>query len=130
MLTECHRVLRPNGTLRIATPDLAFLVDLYRSNKSELQQYYVKWTTDTFIAAAPYYEDTFVINNFVRDWGHQFIYDEKVLRYSLEKVGFRDIRKCDLNNSEDKELINLENENRYPPGFLRLETLILEGTKV
>ena len=32
--------------------------------------------------------------------------------------------------SEDKELINLENENRYPPGFLRLETLILEGTKV
>jgi hypothetical protein len=30
---------------------------------------------------------TFVINNFVRDWGHQFIYDEPALSAALRESG-------------------------------------------
>jgi predicted SAM-dependent methyltransferase len=129
MLTECYRVLKPRGKLRIATPDLLFLIDLYRNEKSWLQTAYVKWATDNFIKTAPCYEDVFVINNFMRGFGHKFIYNEKVLHYSLEKVGFSEITKCDLNDSEDEELRGLENESRMPGGFLRLESIVLEGTK-
>src|SRR5262249_45251050 len=32
MLQECHRVLRPGGIIRIATPDLAVLLDLYSAH--------------------------------------------------------------------------------------------------
>ena len=129
MLAECHRVLKPTGKVRIATPDLSFLIDLYGSDKSDLQKDYIKWATNRFISTAPYYEDTFVINNFVRDWGHKFIYDEKTLRYSLEKAGFTGIVKRYLSDNEDHELRDLENEGRMPPGFLRLESIVLEGTK-
>lgn len=130
MLSECYRVLKNNGKIRISTPNLSFLMDLYRDQKSELQKEYIKWATNSFIKNAPYYDDTFVINNFVRDWGHLFIYDDKTLRSSLEKAGFARIVRCDLNESEDEALRNLENEERMPKGFLKLESLTLEGAKI
>jgi predicted SAM-dependent methyltransferase len=129
MLAECYRVLRPGGKIRIATPDLAFLIELYRQNKTARQKAYIQWVTDWFIKDAPGYEDTFVINNFVRAWGHTFIYDEKVLRDAMDRVGFTEIRRCALRESSDPELRGLEHERRLPKGFLRLETLVLEGTK-
>jgi predicted SAM-dependent methyltransferase len=129
MLSECHRVLRNNGKIRVSTPDLQFLIDLYRDKKSELQLEYIKWYTERFNKDAPYPYDTFVINSFVREWGHLFIYDEKTLRASMEEAGFTNIVRCELNESENKALRNLENEKRIPKGFLKLESFTLEGTK-
>lgn len=128
-LRECHRTLRPGGRLRVVTPDLQFLMDLYRVEKSGLQEEYIRWATDRMSHEVDGYHDTFVINNFVRDWGHTFIYDEKVLRVALERAGFVNIVQCELNQSEDPHLRGLENESRMPQGFLRLESLVMEGTK-
>jgi predicted SAM-dependent methyltransferase len=131
MLKECHRVLKPGGKIRISTPDLRFLIDLYLAGdrRTALQNNYIKWATDTFQRGAPGYDPVFVINNFVRDWGHVFIYDEKILRYTLEQAGFRQIERVELNTSADEALRNLEFEPRLPPGFLRLETMTLEATR-
>ncbi len=129
MLSECYRVLKPDGTIRVATPDLSFFVRLYREEKDELEYAYIKWMTDTFIPTATSYRDTFVINNSVRYWGHQFIYDEKVLCEALTRVGFVDVRRCELQQSGDPELCGLEHEQRMPEGLLRLETFVLEATK-
>lgn len=129
MLSECYRVLRKNGRVRISTPNLNFLIDLYKEEKTDLQKNYIKWATDQFIRSAPWYDELFVINNFVRDWGHKFIYNEKILAASLRKVGFSKILRCELNKSEEEALRNLENENRMPAGFLKLETMTLEGVK-
>ena len=68
-----------------------------------------------------------VVNNFFRDWGHQHIYNEAVLRRELARAGLREIRRHELNQSDDPELSGLENEERMPPGFLRLETIVLEA---
>lgn len=106
------------------------MIDLYGEPKSQLQMDYIKWATDAFVHAAPCYDATFVINNFVRDWGHLFIYDEKTLCLSLENAGFSNITKCDLNESADESLRNLENEQRMPKGFLKLESITLEATKL
>jgi predicted SAM-dependent methyltransferase len=130
MLSECYRILRKHGKIRISTPDLAFLINMYKEDKSELQKQYINVATDDVIKYAPYSDDTFVINNYVRDWGHQFIYDEKTLRASMEKVGFKRITRCELSKSEEETLRNLENEKRKPEGFLRLESFTLEGTKL
>lgn len=129
MLAQCHRILRRNGKIRVSTPDLSFLVGLYSKDKSDLQKDYIKWSSENFIKDAPCIDDTFVINNFVRDWGHLFIYDEKTLRASLEHAGFNDIKRVELNQSEDEALRDLENEERLPKGFLRLESQTLEATK-
>ncbi len=129
MLKECFRVLRKNGTIRVSTPDLPFLIDLYRSDKSAQQIEYIKWATDNFVPDTDY-DDVFVINNFMRAWGHTFIYDEKTLRSAMEKAGFANITRCALNQSGEAAFRDLENETRLPPGFLKMETLTLEGKKL
>ncbi|HSD74460.1 MAG TPA: methyltransferase domain-containing protein [Steroidobacteraceae bacterium] len=129
MLSQCHRVLKRNGTIRISTPSLPFLIELYRANASELQRAYVRWATEQFLGFAPRDHPTFVINNFVRDWGHQFIYDDEILSASLRQAGFTEVVRYELNESGDEMLRNLENERRMPPGFLRLETMTLQAKK-
>jgi predicted SAM-dependent methyltransferase len=120
MLRECYRCLQPGGKLRVTTPDLKFLIALYEPT-TELQRRYIKWATDLFIPWAPKPSSTFVINNFVRDWGHTFIFDEPTLREAFEVAGFENIRSCQLGP--------LENKSRMPDGFLQLESFTLEGTK-
>lgn len=144
MLRECQRVLNQSGRIRISTPDLAFLLDLYQNPKSALQIDYIDW-------AMQFIEDNgkdnikekikekvkenvkenvvFIINNFVRNWGHTFIYDEDTLRQAMTEAGFVSVARCPLQESEDLALRNLENESRMPPGFLRLESLTLEARK-
>lgn len=130
MLRECYRVLKKNGKIRISTPSLAFLIDLYTDNKSSVQKRYIERAAEASRRNIPHSEDVFVINNFFRDWGHQFIYDEKALFRSLEQAGFAGIIKCEINESKVEELRNLENDKRMPEGFLALETITLEGTKL
>ena len=129
MLAECRRVLKPGGVLRIATPDLAFLVALYGAEKSALQNAYLEWAHMQFIAWAPEASDTFVVNNFVRDWGHQFIYDPKTLHRALRDAGFTTPAACEINASSHDALCGLEHLERMPEGFLRLETMVFEAEK-
>ena len=129
LLKECSRVLKPRGKIRVATPDLMFLFDLCRGGRSTVQRDYIEWSSQHFVPEAPFPSEAFVINNFFRDWGHRFIYNETVLRASMEAAGFVDIHRCDLNASDDVQLRNLEHEGRMPGGFLKLETFVLEGTK-
>jgi predicted SAM-dependent methyltransferase len=126
MLRECFRIMKAGGRIRISTPDLKFLMDLYRDDKSPLQEEYVRRTAEEAGIKAL---DTHIINRFVREWGHLFIYDEKALRIALEQAGFTEIERCALKESKAPALCNIENETRRPPGFLRLETLTLEGVK-
>jgi predicted SAM-dependent methyltransferase len=138
MLAECRRVLRPGGRLRVSTPDLAFVVGLYASHRSELQERYLLWAVgseskshlrpppETDGVAPP--AEVFVINNFMRDWGHQFIYDRRTLRYALLRAGFENITQCQIGESRLDALKGLEHETRLPDGFLRLETITMEGS--
>lgn len=128
MLKESWRVLKPGGKIRISTPDLKFLIELYSEPKTQLQNDYIAWATENFTKTAEKL-DTIVINNFVRDWGHQFIYDPKTLTRSLEKAGFVEIESFGINQSNDRSLTDLENASRMPPGFLQLESFTLEATK-
>ena len=129
MLKESYRVLKPGGVTRVATPSLEALFNLYRTDKSELQLEFIRHQTDEHIDHATLYQDTFVINNMVRNWGHQFIYDDKVLRNALEQAGFVNIERLDLSESNDLELQALENPGRMPEGMLALVTIVLEGKK-
>lgn len=129
MLEECLRVLRPGGTVRISTPDLAFLIALYGEEKSALQQEYIEWTIAQNVQFAPEKNASVVINNFVRDWGHQFIYDDVTLPAALARAGFSKISRCRINESDYPELRGLESDWRMPAGYLALETIAYEATK-
>ena len=130
MLSECFRILKPNGKIRIATPDFNFLLKIYQDSEHPLHSQYIDYILDYCMKDAPYQGAIFVINNFVRDWGHLFIYDRKSLQIALEKVGFSRITQCNLQTSEDKHFYNLANEKRFPDGFLDLETMTFEAIKL
>jgi predicted SAM-dependent methyltransferase len=129
MLRECFRVLKPGGIVRISTPDLAFLVNLYLNPDEQRNECYIRHATKAYIPQAPRLLPGFVINNFVHSWGHRFIYDRMTLTVALEHAGFCNIQPCALRESAYPELRNLENEKRMPPGMLVLESLILEARK-
>jgi predicted SAM-dependent methyltransferase len=129
LLSECYRILRHGGKIRLSTPDFLFLKGLYEEDKSDLQKEYIQWASDNYLEFTPYCDAIFVINNFVRAWGHKFIYDGRALRFSLETAHFKNIKRCDLNQSDNEEFQNLENEGRLPAGYLKLESVVLEGTK-
>jgi predicted SAM-dependent methyltransferase len=129
MLTEIFRVLKPGGRVRVATPDLQFLIDLYRRDKTPVQQAYIVWSAATFAGSGLPPTDAVVINNFFREWGHQFIYDEKTLTALMQNVGFGSVIRISVGQSSDPNLRELENVSRMPDGFLELETFVLEGTK-
>jgi predicted SAM-dependent methyltransferase len=129
MLSECHRILKKGGTVRISTPDLSFLIKLCRGDKTSLQREYIAWSNSTFLEDAPEDNEVFVINNFMRNWGHTFIYDESTLRTAMIRTGFTNITRCDLQHSADDVLCNLENIARIPKRFIEIETITLEGIK-
>ncbi|MEM9927284.1 MAG: methyltransferase domain-containing protein [Cyanobacteria bacterium P01_D01_bin.50] len=135
MLSECFRVLKPGGKLRISTPDFLFLINLYQDNKSKIQTDFIKHSSDKWIENSPLYKNApdfreiFVINNYMRSWGHEFIYDEKVLHYLLEKIGFIKVSRVNVSESQDEALQKLENVSRKPPGLISLESLVMECIK-
>jgi len=130
MLNESFRILKPGGRIRIATPDIKFFIDLYSKNKTSSQKKYIIWSVDNCLPHIKIYKDVFVINNSFRAWGHKFIYDFPTLKYALKKIGFINIKKCEIGKSSSTNFQNIESHGKFVCEFFnKLETFIIEATK-
>jgi predicted SAM-dependent methyltransferase len=131
MLGECYRVLRPGGKIRIATPDLNVLLNLTRAEKGDLATRYIAWTTKMFLPRGTSPDSVFVINNAFRNWGHQFLYDEKLLCKTLTDIGFQYPKRMKLGQSEDPQLRNLESHGRNMDDeeMITFETMVIEAVR-
>ena len=130
-LRECYRVLRPGGKIRLATPNLKTLLELYTESPNYQQQRYIQFMTHTFLPGVDIYSATFVINNAFRSWGHQFLYDHPTLQRALEEVGFVDITSATPGESTDEQFQALEMHGQFigDEEINRFETMVLEGTR-
>ena len=86
MMGEVYRVLKKDGMFRIATPDIRFLINLYMDPTDSLNANYILWANSTFTKNPFVNNPVPVVNNFFRDWGHQFIYDFETLKESLQPI--------------------------------------------
>jgi predicted SAM-dependent methyltransferase len=128
-LRECHRLLRPGGRIRVATPSLDRLVQLYETELTDLQRRYVHWAVETFVPYADTELPGFVLNNFLRNWGHEFVYDARTLRHALETAGFVDVIEYPVGESDDQRLVGLERHMRSAAEFNAYETMVMEARR-
>jgi predicted SAM-dependent methyltransferase len=130
MLAECFRVLKPGGTIRVATPDLAAILRLHTTDPSAVQRRYLAWSTQTQRTGSATPNACHVINHFFYSWGHRFIYDRETLGAALEAAGFADLRSYQSGQSDDPNLRGIESHGKYIPQEMNLyETMVLEARR-
>lgn len=138
MIAECFRVLKPGGTIRIATPNLENVAALETAGPTEAQQRYVRWAIDNHVEYAPRdgkgaeggYRPSYVINNFFWGFGHYFVYDPASLGGALTRAGFSDVRSFMPGESDVAELRGLETHAKLiGEEFNLFETMVLQATK-
>lgn len=135
MLSESYRILKPNGKIRIATPDFNFIMSIYNNPDKQIQEY-INWNAEAFLSPLKgtfgdkIKTDVFVINNFFHGWGHQFIHNQFSLILFLEKFNFKDVNSKQIGQSDNEHLVNLEKHGEVITyKFNEMETIVLEGTK-
>lgn len=131
MLRECYRVLKPGGKVRIATPDLAVLIQLYTAQpKNDAQQKYIQFMIDNFMPDIGIYHESFVINNAFQNWGHKFLYDRPTLEQLMAKVGFVQLTPYKPGESDDVNFCGVEGRVKSNISEINFfETMVLEGTR-
>ncbi|MGB5189771.1 class I SAM-dependent methyltransferase [Robiginitalea sp.] len=137
MISECWRVLKPNGVMRLATPSADFLFDMYRNPDNPKYREYLEWSSKAFctdmeklLEGKSENLEIYVINNFYRAWGHKVIHNFNSLKELVLKLNFSDVQKKEVGSSQIEELCNLERHgNEIPEHFNKLETLIIEAKK-
>jgi predicted SAM-dependent methyltransferase len=128
-LSECRRVLRPGGRIRVATPALDRVLALY-TDASGVERRYVEWATARHVRVADGALPGFVVNDLMRNWGHRFLYDAETLGRALKRTGFVDLRELAPGESHDPKLRFLEGHDTVIPAeFNALETLVLEARR-
>ena len=97
-LKECRRVLKPCGVLRISTPNLRWLIAQYIGGKLD-EFANVDWVPETPCR---------LLNEGMRLWDHQFVYDLPELILTLREAGFSDVRQVKYRESVHPDLVGLE----------------------
>lgn len=127
---ESFRILKPGGTMRVATPDLSKFLGLFGREHTEFEKEYMKWGVDTYYPGVGIYNPCMVLNNFVRQWDHLFIYDPDTMKLILERAGFVNVRHCEVGESTVPGLQNIERHAKIiGDAYNRFETMVHEGTK-
>jgi len=129
-LRECYRVLKCGGRVRIATPNLNNIVALSTAPKGGAQEEYIRWSNAQFAPGLGSHLAGFVLNNFFRLWGHEFIYDPDTMELALRTTGFSGFRWFAVGESEDDNLRGIEGHGRCTGEEMnRLETMVAEATR-
>ncbi|HSX32082.1 MAG TPA: methyltransferase domain-containing protein [Candidatus Saccharimonadales bacterium] len=102
VIKDLMRVLKPGGVLRMATPNLAEVVEQYGSLPIDKDPT-IKRFKLTYIKTRAER-----INIAFREWGHKWLYDTEELQRRIEEAGYKKIAFCKLRESTYPELRNLE----------------------
>ena len=97
LLKECYRMLKPGGVVRVTCPDLDTLIDDYKVEKID------RWR-DGWLPKTPCQ----MVNEGMRLWGHQFLYNVRELDLIFKQAKFWDIEFCKWRESKHEELKNAE----------------------
>jgi len=99
LLKECYRVLKNGGIIRLSTPNLKSIIAAY------LARNLTEWSDVSWLPNSP----CDLINESMRLWGHQYLYDAEALVVVLKEAGFNSVKFVNYRESDDQEFIKIEN---------------------
>lgn len=114
-LRECRRVLAPDGTLRLSTPNLDWVM------RTHYQPQLWKGEADAV-------HDCFILNRAFKGWGHQFLYNRQSLAATLRLAGFGVVEECRYGESRHDALRGIERHETYPDEPSLPHVLVVEAS--
>jgi len=103
-LTNTYRLLKGDGIFRVVVPDLEIVAKKYikeveLKNPNAAKQF--QFATGFGVECAP--RNPFrIIYSLFGNSRHLWMWDKPSLHYDLERIGFRQIRECQFNDSKDE----------------------------
>lgn len=142
LLREWNRILKPDGVLRIQTPDLKMeamiylgLVDFADWDRVVLPHRlkHIENSQDTYgkLEEGELYTRAMLINNGMHMDGHLFLYDFETIRQSMHITGFKNIIRVNFGESKHSALdkINLHDGGDTGRSWIPKIVLEVEGQK-
>jgi predicted SAM-dependent methyltransferase len=127
LLVELRRVLRPDGVLRLTTPDLRKIIALYEDRNPVISQAdYARFLDGE--TGRRHQRACQVLNDYMRLWGHQWIYDEEDLTARLMHAGFSSVIRRETGESSHEVLRGLERHGGAD-WVNRAEAMCLEASR-
>lgn len=128
LFAELRRVLRPGGVLRLTTPDLQKLIAIYEDrnpviSRAEYARYLDAETGKTHVRACQ------ILNDYLRLWGHRYVYDEEDLTAKLREAGFASVQRREPGESSHDALRGIERHGGELEWVNRAEAMTLEATR-
>jgi predicted SAM-dependent methyltransferase len=116
-LRECRRVLRPDGILRLSTPNLAWVIASH-------------YRLDESLPARDGLFDCLRTNKAFRGWGHQFLYNRASLALALRAAGFASVTFHAYGESPHPDLRGVEGHEKSQDVPEWPHVLVAEATGV
>ena len=130
MMKESFRILVHGGKVRVATPNLAQLVDLLRDDKTPEQIAYMRAKIDWHHWSAASDPANIIINQEMNEFGHHFLYTPKSLKSAIAAAGFIQIKQYKSGESDDLALKAIEIRSHSNVADIdRYETMVFEGVR-
>lgn len=132
-LSECRRVLKKGGALRLTTPSLEKWVDYY-THDCEPHDRATDFATRTWLKSAHelgIHSKCLVFNNAMRNWRHKILYDFATLERILLHLEFAGVSRADIGESRYPDLRNLERHGLREPfkEYNEMEVMVVEAEK-
>jgi predicted SAM-dependent methyltransferase len=118
-LREMYRVLEPGGVCRICTPDLEGIARAYLDRDPHVLEVHREHGYE-----APTWSH--LPNNYLRMWGHRYLFDAEALTTLLVDAGFREIERTPFARSRHAVL---DTTDSHDPGELEPLVVCVDAVK-
>lgn len=103
VLSECQRILKPGGIIRVIVPDLSIFVDNYASNS---ESWFRDWEREVLKPRGRSMISRMEALSFVtQEYGHRSAWDFETMDGFLTRAGFTEVRKRAFHEGSDPRLL-------------------------